>query len=207
MSNLADELRERGLLVADRSRPLANVEPGRLEEVRKKCLPGVTQEDVASEVGVVKETLKNWSDKPRSINESKATRLVAAYASLFAKRYGIDDGNARGIFLSELAADEGRKAAEEAYESGMYCILMNAPKYLFAEEMEALCDLTVSRVLDERRSQVAQEELARFVELADAWKRLRRAWGNGSAMRIQEAGEALRGAISTYREAMEKFEG
>lgn len=204
MSNLVEELRERGLHVPDVKRPLGEVEPGRIEEIRTGLLPGVTQAEVADKAGITPETVKHRSDKPSSVTKGKAERLVAALASLLAGQCGIGEDVARKIVLNELAKDADKRAADEAYKQGMHCIISNVADYLFPDEMEslcALCDMAVRTVLDERRPQAAQADLTAFLEVAEAWERLHKARGNRSSAGEEKAGRALKEAIAAFHEA------
>lgn len=205
MSNLVDELRERGFHVPNDKRPLSEVESGRIEAIRKKLLPGVGQAEVAKEVGIkATETAKNWSDDPSTVTLDKAEKLVGYFASRCAEQYHIDEEAARETVLNELTKDADRDGTEQTYKQGMYCILSNIADYLLSDEMESLCDVAVRAVLDERRSQAVQADLAAFLEVAGAWKRLHKARENGSNARVMEAGNALQDALSAFNEAIER---
>jgi hypothetical protein len=202
MSNLVEELRERGLHVPDSKRPLGEVEPGRIEAIRTGLLPGVGQAEVASGAGIKStETVKNWSDDPSSVTKGKAERLVAALASLLAGQCGIGEDVAREVVLDELAKDANMQAADEAYRQGMHCILSNVADYLLSDEMESLCDVAVEKVLNKRHSQASQADLTAFLEVAEAWERLHKARGNGSSARVMEAGSALQEAVAAFHDA------
>lgn len=205
MSNLVEELRERGLHVPDVNRPLGEVEPGRIEAIRTGLLPGVGQAEVANGAGIKStETVKNWSDDPSSLTKDKAERLIAALASLFAEQYGIGEDVARKIVLDEFTKDANMRAAEEAYRQGMHCILSNVADYLLSKEMESLCDAAVEKVLNKRHSQASQSDLAAFLEVAETWERLYEARGNKSSARAIDAGRALQEAVAAFHDAEAK---
>jgi hypothetical protein len=205
VSNLVDELRERGFHVPNDKRPLSEVESGRIEAIRKKLLPGVGQAEIAQGVGFKSpETVKNWSDDPSTVTLDKAEKLVGYFASRCAEQYHIDEEAARETVLNELTKDADRDGTEQTYEQGMYCILSNIADYLLSDEMESLCDVAVRAVLDERRLQASQPDLAAFLGVAEAWKRLDKSRKGRSDARVIEAGNALRDALSAFNEAIER---
>jgi hypothetical protein len=223
MSRLVDELRVRGLHVPNEKRPLAEIESGRIDDVRKSLPGDITQETLAESIHtdvrhrkhkdvdhIDVKTFQNWNGNPGQIKSVDAEKLVDCFTKQFMTSYAIMENVARSLVLDELTKDVDRQNADEAYIRGMGCILSNATDYLLSDELESLtseletlCAHVRQAIKAERQDQIAQDDLRAFLDVLKKWDYMRRK-KNGDTEGYREAGKDLDSAIATFSSLTEK---
>lgn len=214
MSRLVDELRVRGLHVPNEKRPLAEIEPGRIDDVRKSLPGDITQETLAESIHtdvrhrkhkdvdhIDVKTFQNWNGNPGQIKSVDAEKLVDCFTKQFMTSYAIMENVARSIVLDELTKDVDRQEADAAYIRGMDCILSNATDYLLSDELETLCTHVRQAIKAERQEQIAQDDLRAFLEVISKWDYTRRE-KDGDTEGYREAGKSLDSAIAAFHSSV-----
>ena len=213
MSRLVDELRVRGLHVPNEKRPLAEIEPGRIDDVRKSLPGDITQETLAESIHTdvrhrKHKDVDHIDVKPFRIGtatpvKSKRRRREAVdrFTKQFMTSYAIMENVARSIVLDELTKDVDRQEADAAYIRGMDCILSNATDYLLSDELETLCTHVRQAIKAERQEQIAQDDLRAFLEVISKWDYTRRE-KDGDTEGYREAGKSLDSAIAAFHSSV-----
>jgi hypothetical protein len=204
MSRLVDELIARGLRVPKENRPLAEIEPGRIDDMRKRLPVDMTQKDfVENKLGMSQRTFQDWNKNPGQIKSDDAAELVDRFTKQFMTSYAITENVARSLVLDELTKDVDRQETDAAYIRGMSCILSSAADYLLTDELEPFCALVAQVIKAARQEQIAQDDLRAFLEVINKWDYMRRR-KNGDTEGYREAGKSLDSAIAAFSSLTEK---
>lgn len=172
MSNLVQELRNHDFHVPDPKYPLAEMETGRIEGLRKELLPKKKQKDLLEYLPEIKNvrSIQYWNGG-RPIKEPNASQLVEGLSKAVSDVHGLPVATARQMVLERLTARQTQETADEINHKAMQAILNGANKYLFDKELEEICSMAALAVV-KRKDQILpndSEAFEAYASLLSAW--------------------------------------
>lgn len=197
---LAKELRRYGWRVPDPKHPLAEMENGRLEGLRRDLIPDMKQQELmvylpAKDV----RSFQNW-DSGKVPTDPKG--LIDGLSKAVSEYHGIDAKRARNIVLETLTTRQIEESAEAINQQAMQAIYSGFERYLLSSEQEMICHQLAREISYDRKDQILPQDAEDFA----VYENLVKAWETFSNAKGQRSDEQLGYGISQLRKALKEYE-